>query len=116
MKEGGWESSMGKPTTTSSKKKISSADNPARGRVAIETKETWPTFKGKESGDTIMLEDEGRWHETCVAVDDGRKYCYTASMFCIDGASSDATKYRRNEELIARALKRMLEVGASHTS
>ena len=80
--------------------------------MAILTKNHYTTYNGQRSEATVMLRDEGRWNETCIATKDGRNYLFTASLYGVDGASKQSgEKFRRNDTLIAYAMTRMLEVG-----
>lgn len=112
MREAGWQSFHGKPTSLAgTRKKAASANNAARGGVAIIVKEEIPTKKCIETQEFALLRNEGRWEEVTVSMEDGHQHVHHATIYGYDGATNCGATHRRNEDMIARALARLLEVG-----
>lgn len=107
-----WRACLGQPVQARRAiKKAVSALCGTGGGVALVVSERKPVKLPKMDMNMIILSDEARWHEAAVAVDDGSRHISNASFYGTSGASSDAEKFRRNEELLTRALTKMLEVG-----
>ncbi len=60
----------------------------------------------------MMLRDSGRWEDRAVCCVEGSREIVVVAIFHgSSGAANDAEKFRRNEELLAKALVRMMTVG-----
>ena len=70
-----------------------------------------PAKEAADNFQTAELRDDSRRQEVVVAVGDGNQHVHHATIYGYDGASSEAEKYRLNEDLIGRSILRMFEVG-----
>ena len=91
--------------------KVATATNAANGGVAILTKEGTPAKKAACNAETAILRDQGRWEEVLHALGKGNQHLKVASLYGYDGATKDGERFRLNEDLISRALIRLLEAG-----
>lgn len=92
-------------------KNVATATNAANGGVAILTKTGTPAQKAVGDADAAILRDQGRWEEVLHALEKGNKHLKVASIYGYDGAATDGERFRLNEDLICRALVKLLETG-----
>jgi exonuclease III len=112
LREQNWQAFFGKPMANKvTKNKVATATNAANGGVAILAKEGTPVKKAQNSAETAILRDQGRWEEILHALGKGNKHLKVASLYGYDGAPTDGERFRLNEDLISRALIRLLEAG-----
>ena len=112
LREQKWQAFFGKPMVNkATKSKVATATNAANGGVAILTKGGTPAKKAQNSAETAILRDQGRWEEVLRTLGKGNKHLKIASLYGYDGAATDGERFRLNEDLIGRALIRMLEGG-----
>ena len=112
LREQNWQAFFGKPMANKvTQSKVVTATNAANGGVAILTKKGIPAKKAQNCAETALLRDQGRWEEVLHALGKGNKHIKIASLYGYDGAPTDGERFRLNEDLISRALIRMLEAG-----
>ena len=112
MHEENWQSYFGKPTEArESKSKVASASNAAKGGVALAIKEGTHAKKAAFDADAAILRDQGRWDEITQAIGNGKKHLKMSSLYGFGGASGDGERFRLNEDLIGRALCKLIEAG-----
>ena len=70
-----------------------------------------PTKKRQTNLDAAILREDGRWEEVTVGAEEGKLHITHSSLYGYDWASKDTQKLKLNEELIGKAILRMLEVG-----
>ena len=112
LRENDWQVFFGRPTAAkATKAKVATATNAANGGVAIMTKEGTAAKKAPNNVDTAILRDQGRWEEVLHALGKGNQHLKVASLYGYDGASSDGERFKLNEDLISRAMIRLIEAG-----
>ena len=113
----GWQAHMGNamPVKASSSK-VASATNAAKGGVALLARKGVPIKKAPHDHDTALLRDQGRWEEVTQAIGTGNRHVKIASLYGYDGASGNAERFKLNEDLLGKALLKMLETGDTPTS
>ena len=91
--------------------KVATSTNAASGGVAAITKVGTPAKRAPLSIDTAILRDQGRWEEVLRALGKCNKHLKITSLYGYDGAAGNGERFRLNEDLIGRALARVLEAG-----
>ena len=81
------------------------------GGVAITTKSHMTTVCERVQDKVLELYCTARWTELKVPISGRTKFVNVASYYGISGAASNEKKYRANEELLAMAFGRAIEVG-----
>ena len=67
--------------------------------------------KAPNNADTAILRDQGRWEEVLHALGNGNQHIKVASLYRYDGATNDGERFKLNEDLISRAMIRLMEAG-----
>ena len=104
MKEHGQQIKMSKPR----KKKKGQRET---GGVPIITGSNDPTTQADNCVDTEVVAEEGRYVETTICCGKGDESITVMSFCGQDGAASDGSKYRYNEDMMARVLLKAISAG-----
>lgn len=112
MQEEKWQTFFGKPMANkATKNKVATESKAASGGVAVMTRTGTPAKKTPSNAETTILRDQGRWEEVLHALRKGNKHPKVANLYGYDGAATDGERFRLNEDLISKALVRLLEAG-----